>query len=98
MPLDLTRYPDNWNDLALSVKEAAGWKCQCCGHVCYKPGEKPEGLTRSEWTGNTLQVHHRNHIPEDNRLDNLLAVCTSCHLAIHRGGNGNASPGQLSLW
>ncbi len=98
MPIDPLRYPKDWTELALKVKEAAEWKCQCCGHVCYRPGERPGGLTRSEWTGNTLQVHHRNHKPEDNRLDNLLAVCSVCHLAIHRGGNGNASPGQLSLF
>ena len=73
MPLDLTRYPDNWTDLALKVKEAAEWKCQCCGHVCYRPGERPGGKPRSEWTADILQVHHRNHKPEDNRLENLMA-------------------------
>ena len=49
MPIDLTRYPDNWTSLALKVKEAADWQCQCCGKRCYKPGEKPEDLTRSQW-------------------------------------------------
>ncbi len=98
MPIDSKRYPKNWNSLALAVKEAAGWRCQCCGKQCYRPGERPERLTRSEWTVHTLSVHHRNHQPEDNRLENLLAVCPACHLAMHRGGHGNASPGQLSLW
>ena len=98
MPMDLSRYPKDWNILALKVKEAADWKCQYCGYVCYKPGEKPHDVKRSDWTANILQVHHRNHKPEDNRLSNLVAVCTVCHLAMHRRGNGNASPGQLSLW
>ena len=98
MPIDAQRYPKNWNEIALSVKEAAGWRCQCCGRICHKPGSRPEGLTRSEWTAFTLSVHHRNHLPEDNRLENLLAVCPTCHLAMHRGGHGNASPGQLSLF
>jgi hypothetical protein len=98
MPLDKRRYPDNWTELALSIKEAAGWKCQCCQRRCYRPGERPQGLTRSEWTVNTLQVHHRNHKPEDNRRENLIAACSVCHLAMHVRGNGNASPGQLSLW
>ena len=74
MPIDAKRYPKNWKELALSVKEASGW------------------------TVHTLSVHHRNHQPEDNRLENLLAVCPACHLAMHRGGHGNASPGQLSLF
>ncbi|MGK7897865.1 MAG: hypothetical protein AB4372_30670 [Xenococcus sp. (in: cyanobacteria)] len=56
MPIDLTRYPDNWTDLALKVKEAAGWCCSCCGKKCYKPGEIPDNLRRSEWTANILQV------------------------------------------
>jgi len=98
MPIDSKRYPKNWKELALSVKEAALWKCQCCNRSCYKPGSRPEGLTRSEWTVRTLSVHHRNHLPEDNRLENLLAVCSACHLDMHRGGHGNASPGQLSLF
>ena len=75
MPIDAQRYPKNWNEIALSVKEAAGWRCQCCGRICHKPGSRPEGLTRSEWTAFTLSVHHRNHLPEDNRRENLLAVC-----------------------
>ncbi len=98
MPLDSTRYPDNWKELAYQVKEAAGWRCQYCGKKCYKPGERPKDVTRSELTVNTLQVHHRNHKPEDNRDCNLIATCCRCHLAMHRGGKGNASPGQLSLW
>ncbi len=95
---DKKRYPDNWQELALSVKETANWKCQCCNRSCYKPNEKPEGITRSERAIKTLVVHHRNHTPEDNRLENLLAVCTTCHLAMHTRRNGSTSPGQLSLW
>ena len=98
MPIDSKRYPDNWNSLALSVKEAAGWRCQCCNRFCYKPGSRPKGITRSQLSADILQVHHRNHLPEDNRRENLLAVCPACHLAMHRGGHGNASPGQLSLF
>ena len=97
MPIDAKRYPKNWQEIALSVKEAAGWRCECCGKQCYRPGE-PKNLSRSEWSADILQVHHRNHLPEKNSSDNLLAVCPACHLAMHRGGHGNASPGQLSLW
>ena len=98
MTLDKKRYPDNWKELALSVKEAANWRCQCCNRLCYKSGERPEGITRSERAIKTLAVHHRNHMLEDNRLENLLAVCTTCHLAMHTRRNGSTSPGQLSLW
>ena len=54
MTIDKKRYPDKWKELALSVKEAAGWRCQCCNRSYYKPGERPEGITRSEQAIKTL--------------------------------------------
>ena len=99
MPVNPSLYPDNWKKLALAVKEAAEWRCECCGKRCYKPGERPEGLSRSQWTGDILQVHHRNHDTQDNRLSNLMSVCAVCHLSLHRGGQySSVSEGQLSLW
>jgi 5-methylcytosine-specific restriction endonuclease McrA len=98
MPIDRQRYPDNWSDIALLVKEAALWRCRHCSKQCLRPGEKPSYLTRSEWTIATLSVHHANCIPEDNRLENLIPLCTPCHLAVHTRRNGNVSPGQLSLF
>jgi hypothetical protein len=96
MPVNPNLYPDNWNNLALKVKEAAQW--QCCGKKCYEPGSRPKSLTRSEWTADILQVHHKNHDTEDNRLSNLLSVCAACHLNLHRGRYSSVSEGQLSLW
>jgi hypothetical protein len=46
----------------------------------------------------TLTVHHSNFVPEDNRLSNLCALCTACHLSFHNRRRGNVSPGQLSLF
>ncbi len=98
MPIDSRRYPKNWKALALSVKEAAGWKCQCCGKQCYRPGERPENLTRSEWTANILQVHHRDFNCSNNCSNNLTSLCSACHLNVHRGRYSSVSPGQLSLF
>ncbi|MBW4536546.1 MAG: HNH endonuclease [Pleurocapsa minor HA4230-MV1] len=36
------------------------------------PHLRPDDLTRSEWTADILQVHHRNHDTTDNRLSNLV--------------------------
>ncbi len=99
MPIDRQRYPENWIKIALSVKEAAGWRCQHCGLKCLRPGEKPPSLSRSEWTRATLSVHHANFTPENNQPQNLIALCTPCHLALHaRAKRSNVSPGQLELW
>jgi 5-methylcytosine-specific restriction endonuclease McrA len=99
MPIDRERYPKNWNSIATSVKEAVGWRCQHCQRLCLRSGEKPPELTRSEWTKATLSVHHANFTPESNQPENLIALCTPCHLALHsRARRSNVSPGQLSLW
>ena len=31
MPMDRKRYPFNWDEIARSIKERAGWKCEECG-------------------------------------------------------------------
>ena len=48
MTVDKKRYPNNWKEIALTIKEKANWKCQCCNRPCYKPNEKPKGISRSE--------------------------------------------------
>ena len=39
MPMDKSRYPANWEQIALGVKGAANWTCEQCGKVCRKSGE-----------------------------------------------------------
>ncbi|MBR8840015.1 MAG: HNH endonuclease [Stigonema ocellatum SAG 48.90 = DSM 106950] len=91
-------YPDNWSDLAIAVKQQAQWRCQKCGLQCIPPGKKTSDLTPRKRRVYTLQVHHWNRNPTDNRRENLVALCTACHLYYHQGGKSNVSPGQLSLW
>ncbi len=96
--MSTARYPENWKEIATAVKEASGWCCTKCGRVCLRPGEKPENWTLSQRKAYTLQVHHWNRDPSDNRWENLVSLCSSCHLDYHRFGQGNISPGQLSLF
>ena len=42
MPMDRSLYPDNWEELALSIKTEANWCCTECGRPCRQPGESPE--------------------------------------------------------
>ena len=77
MPVYRERYADDWRDIALQVKTAAQWRCRHCGVQCLRPGEKPEGMSRKEWTMVTLSVHHSNFTPEDNRVSNLIPLCSS---------------------
>jgi predicted HNH restriction endonuclease len=98
MPMDSSRYPDNWSEIAFKVKEKAGWRCSRCDRSCFRPGEIPKKMTRSEWARKTLSVHHSNFNPEDNRIENLIPLCSPCHLGFHAGKKGSISPSQLSLW
>ena len=74
MPMDRTRYPAWWREIALRVKEEAGWRCQQCGKQCRRPGEKLDTHQR------TLTVHHLDHRPENCERSNLVALCAPCHL------------------
>ena len=52
MPIDRRLYPDNWDELALAIKDEANWCCENCGRPCRRPGETREAaifrLTLSE--------------------------------------------------
>lgn len=86
MPMQKDRYPDNWPAIALAVKVAADWRCQDCDMQCRRPGEAFDTHKR------TMSVHHVGaphvdgtpgdmHDKMDVRPENLLALCSACHLA-----------------
>jgi hypothetical protein len=74
MPVDWSKYPANWKEIAASVKEACDWKCEGCGRQCRRPEEPFDTHVR------TLTVAHLNHTESDCRPENLAALCSGCHL------------------
>ena len=94
----MSRYPKVWKEIALSIKEAAGWRCSKCGLQCIRPGDDVSKLSISERRAKTLQVHHADFTPENNDPSNLIPLCTGCHLSYHWGRRGNVTPGQLPLF
>lgn len=52
MPMDRSQYPANWQQLSLSIKEAANWTCQQCSRPCRKPGVDWNSF--AHW----LEAHH----------------------------------------
>lgn len=74
MPMDWSKYPDNWKEIALEIKNEAQWQCELCGKQCRRPGEP------FDTHKNTLTVMHCNHIEADCRPENLAAACSPCHL------------------
>lgn len=91
MPMDRSRYPKNWEEIAFEVKSEADWECQECGRPCRQPGEE-WGYFAAEassmgWADDlnhpqrfTLTVAHLNQDPSDNDPTNLKALCAPCHL------------------
>mgnify|MGYP003432626583 CR=1 len=75
MPMDRTKYPADWDEIARAIKEQAGWKCEQCTLQCRYPDEKFDTHRR------TLTVAHINHVEMDCRPENLVALCPKCHLA-----------------
>ncbi|HEY9695358.1 MAG TPA: HNH endonuclease [Oculatellaceae cyanobacterium] len=98
MPYNPQRYPENWDEIAFSIKEQARWRCRKCNMQCIRPGEDTSGLSKSERMAKTLTVHHANYTPEDNRTENLIPLCSACHLGYHTRKKSNITPGQLLLF
>lgn len=84
MPINHDRYPTNWKEISLSIRERDGWQCKFCGA---KNG-KPNPLTGSKVV---LTVAHLGadlpdgspgdkHDKMDVRDENLAALCQRCHL------------------
>lgn len=72
--METERYPLDWKQIAYEKKESVGWICENCGKQCRKPGEPFDTHKR------TLTVAHLNHMPDDIRPENLMAMCAPCHL------------------
>lgn len=96
-------YPANWPDIARAVKDAAGWRCLCCGHPHETPTRrvrcddgcnvKRHGGQLNDGRQRVLTVHHANGNKADCRPQNLLALCQVCHLSVQAWFN----PQQLPL-
>ena len=69
MPMDRSKYPDNWEKIAERIKDKAGWCCEKCG--------MPNGNSA---TGMMLTVHHKDGDPSNCSDENLIAACQRCHL------------------
>lgn len=74
MPVDWSKYPTNWKEIAVRIKTQAGWRCEKCKRQCRFPGESFDTHRR------TLTVAHINHVEMDCRDENLVALCPKCHL------------------
>ena len=87
MPMDRSRYPQDWEARAQAVKEAAGWRCQRCG-----AGHLEDGTM-----GTCLTVHHPDRDPEHPEA-RTEALCARCHLRDEAQARRRPGKEQLALW
>lgn len=89
MPVDWSKYPDNWKEIVARVRERSGNRCECRG-VC---GQDHGGqcLARhgqlAPWNANArvvLTTAHLDHDTTHNEMGNLMHACQSCHLRYDR--------------
>lgn len=73
MPMDRSKYPVDWDDIALADKEKAGWACEDCGIAHMADGTM----------GSCLTVHHPNCDTENPDAE-TIALCARCHLKAER--------------
>lgn len=89
-PENVHRYPPDWPQISLTIKERAGWRCECegeCGRGTH-PGRCPNRHGAPAYgTGSTvcLTTAHLDHTPEHVDPANLRAMCQSCHLHLDAG-------------
>jgi hypothetical protein len=93
----MSNYPSDCQEIAYRIKSKVNWRCQQGFQQCLRPGDSTNQLTKRKKAALTLQVHHWNRQTWDNREENLVALCSACHLSYHCLGQSNVTPGQLSL-
>lgn len=64
------RYPRNWKDISLAIREKAGQCCEFCGVANYSIRDNAKVV---------LTVAHLDHTPENCDDSNLRALCQRCH-------------------
>lgn len=86
MPVDWSKYPDNWRDLVAQVRARSGDRCECrgecgtpsCASGCGAVNREPHPETGSKVV---LTTAHLDHDTTHSDLSNLRHMCQRCHLA-----------------
>lgn len=73
MPVDWSKYPENWKDIRNQILQRAQERCEFCGAVNYE--QHP--ITGSKVV---LTIAHLDHDATNNSPENLKSLCQKCHL------------------
>ena len=81
------RYHPEWDTVSRYVRELFDFYCARCGKDC-RNSKKPDSV---------LQVHHIDENPGNNKLENLIPLCASCHLKIEKEARVHAPYSAIQL-
>lgn len=86
MPMDKSKYPPNWTQISMAIRDRAMNRCECrgeCGLHRDRQCSEVNGTPATFAKGRViLTVAHLNHDTTDNRDANLKAMCQRCHLRV----------------
>ncbi|GIR61625.1 MAG: HNH endonuclease signature motif containing protein [Deltaproteobacteria bacterium] len=68
------RYHQEWPEISKYVRLLFNHHCARCGKDCSNPSNSRD----------LLQVHHIDENPGNNQLENLIPLCSVCHLQIEK--------------
>ncbi|MBI5950207.1 MAG: hypothetical protein HY865_01005 [Chloroflexi bacterium] len=89
MPVDMKRYPENWREISLCIRERSGGVCECTGECgthkgrCTAHNYEPHPITGTKVIFTVAHLGHGTgdkHDKMDVRDENLKAMCQRCHL------------------
>jgi len=88
VPIDYSKYPQDWKKISAKIRERSGGRCECygeCGLHQTNPGPRrcnEQNGSKALWANGKviLTTAHLNHDPMDCREENLKAMCQRCHL------------------
>lgn len=101
-PENRHRYPKDWKQIRERILARAGGRCE--GSPAYP---NCRAINGAEIRGNldrrlvVLTIAHLNHMPEDNRDENLRAWCQRCHntydLPMRRAGTKARARAKMAV-
>jgi 5-methylcytosine-specific restriction endonuclease McrA len=74
-PENKARYPANWDEISLRIRQREGWHCKWCG----AENGKPHPVTGAKVVLTVAHLYNPDPACVDD--DNLAALCQKCHLA-----------------
>jgi|SRR6185369_17923719 5-methylcytosine-specific restriction endonuclease McrA len=73
MGMNKEKYPPDWDEMSLRLRNEVGWCCEWCGAKYGEPHPETGSIV-------VLSVAHLNHDTTQNERDNLAVLCARCHL------------------